>query len=399
MFADDFPADLMAPGIFTCRTCGAAELKEFPNYGAMPRVTSDCWAFPPGGRLAVCGDCGAVQKPTDANWYAEVDAIYRNYKPYHQAGGVEQAAIDPTMGTARRRSEVVLDRTLQVYAARSTGAILDVGCGNGALLRAFAAMRPDWRLCGHELSDLHAAALATIPGFTTLHRGQLAELPSGFDLITMMHALEHFPDPVASLLDLRAKLDPDGALLIEVPNAEANPFDLLIADHVCHFTREDLRRVIGRAGMAVAALADDWVGKELSAVALPRAPAVASPPPPNGRAAFDRVRSQLEWLESLIRDAREGARGRSFGLFGTSIAAMWLFGVLGDQIEFFVDEDPNRGSTTLCGRPVYAPVDIPAGATVFVALIPATARTVAARLAGPHVTFRLPADIGARRAG
>ena len=97
----------MALAAFTCLACGARELEEIAGFGALPRVTSDCRAFPPGGRIAVCGACGAVQKPTDANWQAEVSAIYRQYEPYHQAGGVEQAVIElrkrQTTPTQRRR--------------------------------------------------------------------------------------------------------------------------------------------------------------------------------------------------------------------------------------------------------------------------------------------------------
>ncbi len=387
----------MALAAFTCLACGARGLEEIAGFGALPRVTSDCRAFPPGGRIAVCGACGAVQKPTDANWQAEVSAIYRQYEPYYQAGGVEQAVMDSGKGRPRRRSDVVLEKLLQIRTVGPAGRMLDVGCGNGALLRAFANMRPSWELFGHELSDLHGGALATIPGFAKLYCGPLSELPPGFDLITMMHALEHFTDPAAALADLRTKLGAEGSLLIEVPNAEVNPFDLLIADHVSHFTRHDLARLVGSAGMGVAAISDDWVSKELSVIATPDGPAASAPAGARPAQAFDRVRAQIEWLDAVIGDAHEAARGASFGLFGTSIAAMWLFGQLADRVDFFVDEDPSRHNTTLCGRPVRAPEEIPAGAHVYVLLIPAAARAVTARLARPLVEFRVPADIGGGR--
>ena len=50
----------MALAAFTCLACGARGLEEIAGFGALPRVTSDCRAFPPGGRIAVCGACGAV---------------------------------------------------------------------------------------------------------------------------------------------------------------------------------------------------------------------------------------------------------------------------------------------------------------------------------------------------
>ena len=259
----------MAEPTLNCRICGNADLHEFAAYRDLPRVTSDCKAFPAGGRLTACRACGAVQKPTDAAWQAEADRIYENYQPYFQSGGVEQAVFDAAAGRPRRRSTVILEKLAAAQGLGETGRVIDVGCGNGVLLKAFAEVRPAWQLNGHELSDLHKAELEAIPGFDSFYTGTLDDLPGGFDVITMMHALEHFPDPLAALTALRGRLSPQGALFVEVPNAADTPFDLLIADHVSHFTRHHLAAVAARAGLSVATVADDWVTKELSLVATP----------------------------------------------------------------------------------------------------------------------------------
>jgi len=52
---------------------------------------------------------------------------------------------------------------------------------------------------------------------------------------------------------------------------------------------------------------------------------------------------------------------REFGIFGTSVAAMWLFGQLGDAVSFFVDEDTSRQGTELYGKPVFHPKDVRQG--------------------------------------
>lgn len=383
----------------TCRVCGAAQLYEFPEYPQLWRVTSDCKSFPPGGRLAVCEGCGAVQKPTDARWQKEVDAIYETYAPYFQSGGVEQAVFDPAMGAPRRRSAVILDRLAGVHPIGESGSMIDVGCGNGVMLRAFSEFRQGWTLHGHELSDLHVDTLAAIPGFERLHTGDLARLPDRFDLITMMHALEHFTDPLQGLIALRDKLAPDGCLFVEVPNGAVTPFDLVIADHVSHFTRHDLARLLHRAGMGAKAIADDWVTKELSVAATPAGPLPDLPPAASPAQARQRVQSQLDWIGAVIAGAREAAGASSrFGLFGTSVAAMWLFGQIGDAVDFFVDEDPSREGTTLFDRPVLTPAGAPDDATVYLALIPPVAKAVAARLSRPGVSFRTPPDVAGRAA-
>ena len=151
-----------------CRVCGKAALEEFPQFARLPRVTSDCRPFPAGGRLAICGECAAVQKPVDARWREEAAAIYAAYDVYFQSGGVEQAVFDPGTGAPRRRSAVLVDRLASNRKITETGTVLDVGCGNGALLSAFAEIRPGWRLFGHDLSEINRAALSRIPRFEQL---------------------------------------------------------------------------------------------------------------------------------------------------------------------------------------------------------------------------------------
>ncbi len=380
----------MALAEHACRICGERELEEIPEFGSLARVTSDCKPFAAGGRIAVCGNCGAVQKPADAQWHADADTIYRAYEVYFQSGGVEQAVFDPATGTPRLRSAVLLDRLDEASPQPQSGKVLDVGCGNGALLSAFAAFRPRWQLWGHELSALNEPTLSRIPGFSGLYTGALADLPPGFDVITMMHSLEHFPEPIEALRALRPKLAEHGRMLIEVPDAEATPFDLLVADHASHFAQRDLARLLARAGLDAVALRNDWVTKELSAVAVP-AKAAEAPPPRDPRDALRRVQAQIRWLHHVVAGARQAAdRGKPFGLFGTSIAAMWLFGQLGERVAFFVDEDPSRSSATLFGRPILKPTDIPAGSATYVALIPPVARAVAARIGQPGFDLVVP---------
>ncbi|MEM9209895.1 MAG: class I SAM-dependent methyltransferase [Pseudomonadota bacterium] len=380
-----------------CHCCGAEDLYEFPEYGGMWRVTSDCKSFEPGGRLAVCNVCGAVQKPTDAKWQSEIEMIYREYSPYFQSSGIEQAVFDPSHGKPRRRSTVILGRLHETHPIASSGRMIDVGCGNGVMLSAFADFRDGWDLYGHELSDLHIEKLKTIPGFDGLYTGDLEDLPGHYHLITMIHALEHFPDPYEGLAQLKDKIDPEGCLFIEIPNAAVTPFDLMIADHVSHFARQDLARLLGRAGMGAKAIADDWVTKELSVVATPSGPVVDLPPSVEPAAARARVQGQLDWINAVTSGAQEAARGPGkLGLFGTSVAAMWLHGQIADMVDFFVDEDPSRKGTTLFDRPVYTPSEVPDGGIVYLALIPPVAKAVAERLQRPLIEYRVPPNVESR---
>ena len=380
----------MAGGDAVCSICGTGALEELIEYRSLRRVTSDCRAWPAGGRIGVCRSCGAVQKPADAAFLAEIDDIYRSYTIYHQAAGAEQAVFEQSSGLPASRSVKLLD-TFRTHANLGpTGRMLDVGCGNGATIRAFGQVAPGWTKAGTEFDAKYRAEVESIPNTEPLHVGSVDTVPGSFDVITMIHVLEHIVDPVGVLETLRGKLAPGGLLLIEVPHHPANPFELLIADHRTHFTADSLTRALVAAGFEVVSVAEDWIPKELSVVARPARAAPGTPPQSDVAAARARVAKSLAWLCETANRLRSLGAGDPMGLFGTSIAGTWLAAEAGDHFSFFVDEDPHRAGRTYLGKPVHAPADIPPGSRVFVGLPPAVAAGICARLEQAGVKFIPP---------
>jgi SAM-dependent methyltransferase len=377
-----------------CHVCTAQAVVEMPAFAQFHRVTSDCKPWPAGGRLGVCRRCGCVQKVIDADWQQDIERIYAGYTIYHQSGGVEQAVFEQASGQAASRSARLLERVLSHVALPERGRLLDIGCGNGAMLRAFNQMRPTWALAGTEFNDLYRAVVEQIAGVEALYTCSPAEVPGQFQLISMIHVLEHIPSPIAFLTTLHGKLDDDGLLLIEVPDHTQNPFELLIADHSTHFSAASVQMVLEHAGYTVEALATDWIAKEISVVAR-KAGETRSPPPFEAalRAEpFEAIGRRVAWLQSVVAAARECAAQGEAGLFGTSIAATWLFNELAGQVRFFVDEDPNRAGSRYMDVPIYHPQDVPAGGHVFLALAPALAEAVQQRMqhSNPQAQWHRP---------
>ena len=377
-------------GEAACGICGGGTLEEMADYRVLRRVTSDCRPWPAGGRIGVCRACGAVQKPADAAFLAEIDDIYKTYTIYHQAAGAEQAVFEQASGLPASRSVKLLDTFRRHADLKPTGRMLDVGCGNGATIRAFGQVAPGWTKAGTEFDAKYRREVESIANTEPLYVGPVDEVPGTFDVITMIHVLEHIVDPVAVLATLRAKLAPEGLLLIEVPHHPANAFELLIADHRTHFTADSLTRALVAAGYEIVSVAEDWIPKELSVVARPARAVLPVPAAGDASAARQRIAGSLAWLRRTADLLREHGATAPVGLFGTSIAGTWLAAEAGDAIGFFVDEDPNRVGRTYLGRPVHAPADVPVGSRVFVGLPPAVAAGIATRLARPGITFLLP---------
>jgi hypothetical protein len=103
------------------------------------------------------------------------------------------------------------------------------------------------------------------------------------------------------------------------------------------------------------------------------------------------VRSNIAWLTAMLAEARKAAgEARMFGLFGTAISGMWLYGALRGKVSFFIDEDMSRVGNSFDGIPILSPAQAPAGSKVFVPLLPEVARRVAGRHTGSDVAYVEP---------
>ncbi len=383
----------------SCLVCGNAALAPVETYRELSRVSSDCKQVPAGGAIGVCLACGAVHKPMTDRLRAEIGKIYAEYDVYYQGGGAEQVVFDPDGGPPVRRSDLLVRKLAAEGILAPKGDVIDVGCGNGVFLRSFAKSMPAWRLHGLDLDERYLEDLKSIPGFDGLATVDVKQLKGSYQLISLIHALEHFFDPYECLAALTENLAPNGYLFIQVPNAEENPFDYLIADHVSHFTPATLVRLLQRAGLQALVMHRDWVKKELSVLACPSRSeahpggAVQEEARPADPGAL--VEARIGWLCDVQKQALELSETAPFGLFGTSIAGTWLTGVLGDRLGFFVDEDPSRQGQSLFGRPILAPESVPAGAQVFVSLSPLVAGPAVERLCHLPVVFHLPPDLPA----
>jgi SAM-dependent methyltransferase len=152
------------------------------------------------GRLAVCDACGAATTyppPDDA----ELEAAYAGW--YRPAAGRFAGGGDRVL----RRSRATLARRLDERAP--TGPVLDVGCGEGALLDALHGR-------GREGVGLERAS--SRPDVRACEVTAFAEREGEWAAVVFWHSLEHLREPAAALDHARALLRPGGLLVVAVPN-------------------------------------------------------------------------------------------------------------------------------------------------------------------------------------
>jgi SAM-dependent methyltransferase len=240
---------------------------------------------------------------------------------------------------------------------------------------------PGWRVDGYDLDRRAEVELNALETFDTLFSGPPAETISRmvatgqqYDLIALIHVLEHIPRGHEALSSLTRLLAPGGRILVQVPNRVPNPFDLLLADHTVHFDPPSLYGVAERSGLSVEMLSEDWVVKELTLLA---GHGSASEPPTEVKASAE---DQVSWLSAVGKLCRDTATRGPWGIFGTSNVAAWVRQEAGVRPDFYLDEDVAKQGHHLDGIEVLAPDQVPEGAHVLMAMAPVVAKKVAARL-------------------
>lgn len=355
-----------------CHNCGGT-LRELTLFRKLARVTSDCRPWPSGGRMGVCSACDLVQAILSPSWGRECRKIYSTYHIYRQSGGAEQAVFRGGQGAPR--SQKIVDWLKRQARLPMRGQVLDVGCGNGGFLRALRGEFSRWGFSGTEFDRRNEKALKKIRGFRKLYDSRSTPPAASYDLISLVHVLEHMAGPSEYLKSLRPLARPGARVLIQVPDAERNPFILPVADHASHFSRKSLRQVAERAGLRVKSVRHDVVARELTLFGEWLGTKKAEGHRSGKRGGRKWAEKNLSLLKRMSEEAQREAKKRKLVVFGSSLGAAWIHGITRGGVETFLDEDRARHGRKHLGVPIVRP-GMGQGRGVLVPLAGKTRRSV-----------------------
>ncbi len=218
----------------------------------------------------ICGRCGMVyQSPRLSG--AHLEHYYRaGYR--HQMQGQEEPSPRDRWTQARRAEHLVhLIEKHGLHPRRH----LDIGSSLGLLLAA-SASRFGCEVHGVEPGEAHRQAsreqgIETVAALSELD----PSLAHSFDLVSLIHVLEHLPDPVATLRTVRRDwMTPEAWLLVEVPSLLSHP--CLEPAHLVAFTPKTLIGALEAAGFVAVGIKTHgrpysrWLRPFVTVLARPR---------------------------------------------------------------------------------------------------------------------------------
>jgi SAM-dependent methyltransferase len=131
------------------------------------------------------------------------------------------------------------------------GRWLDFGCGAGVIVKF--AINEGIDAIGFE--EGQAANLGRASGIPILHAGELDGYAGSFDFISAIEVLEHVPNPVDVLLQIRKLLKPSGVLFVTTGNSQPWRDNLLAWSytkcpdiHISFYEPETLALCMEKAG-------------------------------------------------------------------------------------------------------------------------------------------------------
>ena len=353
---------------YSCRACRHEKLYilDLPTNSF---IISDCTKWiGPNPKFYVC-NCGYIGKLLNDSYKSALDRSYEKYDPYwqnrkteNQETVSEQKSLDPSTKKLLNRSDLLIKYLIQgnFISLKTTNPIniLEFGCGNGPFIDALTNSDiKNYSVDAADLNDSHYGAIRKKTKFRRFYNLVNQEIDQTYDLITLVHVLEHVNEPIELLNDLSRLLTKDGKILLQIPNALINPFDFIIADHLSHFSLENIINLIQKSDLELINYSVVMVPKEITLLLGKKLKEVNTIEIPILNDKLELPYNFIYYYEKVIDSLRPE---QEIIIYGTSIGALWLTSEIeqkGFKVSAYLDEDEGRVGNNINSIKIAHPKD------------------------------------------
>lgn len=358
-----------------CNSCATALIYESASDISL---TSLCQFQYGKTKIWQCSACGHLfgRELSDTRGYYSTD--YRILLDHEDEDQIYEVQADRIV----YRIEHQLDTLLSMVDFKNGARFLDYGCAKGAMSKRLIATRPDLQIHLFDVSESYREYWRSFIGH---ERCAVDDIPedwkSSFDIVTSFFAMEHIPDPLATARMIRDLLSDGGCFYGIVPDPLGNYADLVVIDHVNHFTQSSLFCLLRQAGFENIHISRDVHRGALVFKASTTGSTSISP-----TVELEEARTACAFWMSIsnrIWVAEDQYADKAAAIYGSGFYGAYIGSLLRrpGNLRCFLDASPFQQGKQLMARPIFAPSALPQDIEVlYVGLNPAFARNIISQM-------------------
>lgn len=263
--------------------------------------------------------------------------------------------------------------------------VLDYGCAKSSMGSKLLELHKTLDLCLFDVSSAYETYWERM-----VDKGNCAvsETPSHwnnkFDLLTSFFSMEHIVDIRAALKHMISLIADGGKLYAIVPYVLGNIADLVVIDHVHHFTQESLKYVLEDTGFCDVQIDKDAHRGALVVIATKGKiqKTVVPVAAPHVETQIRKISEFWTGYANRVRQAELAVSG-ALAIFGAGFYGMFSYVCLiqRERVKMFLDNNTFLQNRKILNVPIVSPTEItPEVEGVLVGLNPTIARNVIAQL-------------------
>ena len=335
-----------------CKFCDGVTTKPIQKIFPLNTVTSDCRPWHDGRSINICKNCGLATRIIKKDFQKKFNGIYNNYSMFDQSSTTSDQKNFLENGSSLGRTSRVLQFVKETIDIKPKN-ILDFGSGNGAGLLALSEAFNSSNIFGFEPNDKPLSKISDWPNNIKEVFNKRPKQNNTFDLITLFHVFEHIEDVFEVISYIKNILSKEGILIIQVPYVVDGPFDLMIADHIHHFTKSSFSYLLRKIDLYPILIDNCVISKELTVI-IKNKKNISDLP--NSNIGYSLMNNAVHWLENFYNFVINSKFNyQKIAVFGTGPAAAWTGSILGDHCEVYLDEDEMRVGSSFNEKKIVNP--------------------------------------------